>query len=194
MWTEHRPFQIVRETVVKGWITPSTPLADLRGGPAGVVRSNIAPFNRGAELRFPPLRPPRLWFSGDRRRGRSVENALPPCPVPGGDIRIAATAGTEHRPIQTSLVVADVRTIRRGVRTEHRPIQSGAELRFPPFDHRASVDFRGPAPWTKRGKRACRCALFGAGKAVRRDNIAPFVRRGGKKRRPSRNVRRGAHC
>ena len=31
---------------------------------------------------------------------------------------------------------------------------------FPPFAHRASVFVRGPAPWTKRGKRATSGALF----------------------------------
>ena len=37
---------------------------------------------------------------------------------------------------------------------EHRPFQSALGLRFPPFAHRASGSTGGPAPWTKRGKRA----------------------------------------
>ena len=53
---------------------------------------NIAPFNsRELELRFPPLDHRASVFLGDRRRGRSVENARPPVPLSeAGGVRIAA--------------------------------------------------------------------------------------------------------
>ena len=61
----------------------------------------------------------------------------------------ATTAGDRRKGTSPHSIRANIRT---GSQRRHRPIR-GAELRFPPFAHRASF-CRGPAPWTKRGKRA----------------------------------------
>ena len=65
----------------------------------------------------------------------------------------------EHRPIQTrrrALVVF----LAHGSNIAH--FKSGAELRFPPLRPPRLRLHGGPAPWTKRGKRAAAVALAGA--------------------------------
>ena len=63
---EHRPFQSPKRSLA---------VADTDG--TAWREWNIVPFNRSAELRFPPFAHRAFGFMGDRRRGRSVENALP---------------------------------------------------------------------------------------------------------------------
>ena len=81
------------------------------------LADGTSPHSIGGRVAFPTPSTTAPRLTGDRRRGRSVENARPLCPVLGG------------------------RHPDRGDCREHRPNQPGAELRFPPFDHRASVDF-----------------------------------------------------
>ena len=217
--SKHRPFQFRTEL---------RPLRAVRGQPnldrGGKPREGTSPFQIAAELRFPPFAHRASVVSGDRRRGRSVENAAggalseggtriatapsggtspvsmssdiigkptpgdtktdppgstaPPltglstlCPrrrspdnqvavgrgwitpwttLADGEFRLRnacaacavgvvwnAAPGTEHRPNQTGVECLGGGG---GRRKEHRANQSGAELRFPPFAHRASVD------------------------------------------------------
>ena len=51
--------------------------------PTTTVGSEHRPIQSGAELRFPPFAHRAFGCLGDRRRGRSVENARPPRPVSG---------------------------------------------------------------------------------------------------------------
>ena len=61
---KHRPFQSPKRSLA---------VADTDG----MAGWNIAPFNRGESLRFPPFARRAFRLYGDRRRGRSVENARP---------------------------------------------------------------------------------------------------------------------
>ena len=72
------------------------------------------------------------------------------------------------------------------------PINPGQSCVSHPFDHHASFLFRGPAPWTKRGKRAAAVLCSGWVEPVAGDcrrNIAPF-RPVGRGRRADNPVRR----
>ena len=74
----------------------------------------------------------------------------------------AATVGIEHRPIQTGVEgLADVRKPGAAVWTEHRPIQFG-RVAFPTLRPPRLWFCRGPAPWTKRGKRTTAVPLAGS--------------------------------
>ena len=118
-------------------------LADVRS-PGGHRPNEHRPFQSVPSCVSHPSATASLG-SGDRRRGRSVENArLPVLPFEGGGVR----NGTANVGGNIAL------------------FEFGAELRFPPFDHRASW-FLGPAPWTKRGKRAA------AGACVRDGRHSP---------------------
>ena len=168
---------------------------------AEAADGNIARFNRGVELRFPPFAHRTSGSTGDRHRGRSVENAPalgrgsnagrsritrsrgerlgggpgrerfpravhgrdPPEQYSGGgqavgnagpDRREAAPARDETQvrpvppglsrlksgtsPVSNSAGLPAVCDGEGGRRKEHRPIRLEAELRFPPFAHRAS--------------------------------------------------------
>jgi len=72
-----------------------------RFGVSAPPSERTSPYSIGSELRFPPFDHRASWFLGDRRRGRSVENAPPPVlwfaersPDRGGG------RPEEHRPIQ----------------------------------------------------------------------------------------------
>ena len=89
---------------------PGSNISPIKVGPSvadvesagGTVWTEHRPIQTGAELRFPPFAHRAFWLFGDRRRGRSVENAPPLSLGSGWDgIRIAvATVGMEHRPNQ----------------------------------------------------------------------------------------------
>ena len=68
------------------------------------------------------------------------------------DHRDRASSVWNIAPVKLELEVAEVQNRRRAM-IEHRPFQV-AELRFPPLRPPRLGVSRGPAPWTKRGKRA----------------------------------------
>ena len=148
----------------------------------GLVRrpDGTSPHSNRSRVAFPTLRPPRLEFSWGpapwtKRGKRTTAGAL----VLGG-IRVAATGGRNIAPFKLLWLWPIMRRIQRAVRSEHRPNQSGAELRFPPFDHRASVflgnrrrgrsveNARPPVPWFGAG--GVRIAARSCGR-----NIALFI-------------------
>ena len=143
------------------------------------------PIQSGAELRFPPLRPPRLgglgtgavdeaWKTHDRRalvrgaqRGPADKHrpfhSLPNPRRRSPDSQVAVVKGW----ITPSTPLADAWRTGGCCLMEHRPIQSGAELRFPPLRPPRLRFFWGSAPWTKRGKTRRLCALFWVGGGIR---------------------------
>ena len=106
--------------------TPRSPaVADTDGHGAGTEHR---PIQSGAESRFRPFAHRAFGFMGDRRRGRSVENARPLVLWSrSGVIRIEAVPASQTDNIAPFIFAQCPDGVPRP-RKEHRPIQSVAEL------------------------------------------------------------------
>ena len=161
-----------------------------------LCRASQGAFSTGCPRTRSPRQAQRRWAGGGKRGAGSSETVLGyddtrvgPCPVRRGTSPLSTRQARRRlrrrrgRRRKGTWPVSEPGNVRRDRRRKHRPNQGGvafSTLRPPRLRF-----VWGPAPWTKRGKRAACGVLFEVGRrdgsrgmAARRANIAPFIRRG----------------
>ena len=165
------------------------------GGGSARRRAWQGAFSTGCPRTRSPNQVQRRWAGGGKRGAGSSETVsgyddtrVGPCSVRRGTSPLSIRQARRRlrrlwgRRRKGTSPVSKPACVRRGGRREHRPNQGG--VAFPTLRPPRLRFVWGPAPWTKRGKRAACGVLFEVGRrdgsrgmAARRANIAPFIRR-----------------